>query len=394
MVATSIARDRGRAFGIAIALAVSAALVSAPAAFSAQDPVSSGNFKLKLSSGFKKQLKSNGVGMKPKKFKITGGDVDPVTGTGTVNLKGKLTFKKGGKKLVYKKLTAKIGKKGNLKGKAGKVFSLKGGKVTRVGFGASINGIKMKFLKGAAKKINKKLDLDSLHQGSAGKANAANVQPEEVTLVGGTADLVASIPTFTKFAEHCVDPTGGGTTGTVGITPVAPASESLTPPTFTFPITGGALSPTTTTDGLVNAAGGILISQNIKLSGVTPGCDEFALSGQREVRQTDLVLDLETHQIQARIVVSGTGNTVLDGDKGVAFIGTISGESVSADPNTRRVTVSNATAAFNATAATVLNGAFPCEAGEGFDATAGCTGPNAFVAGDPIGVVNVNAQTQ
>jgi hypothetical protein len=375
-------------------MAASLALVSASSAFAAEDPVASGTLKLKLSSGFKKQLKSNGVKMKPKKFKVVDGDVDPLAGTGTVELKGKLTFKKGGKKLVYRKLTAKIGKKGNLKGSAGKVFQLKGGKVTRVGFGASINGMKLKFLKGAAKKVNKKLDLDSLHKGNAGKANAKNLQPEEVTLVSGTANLVASIPTFTKFAEHCVDPTGTGTTGTiVGITPIAPASESLTPPTFSFPVTGGALSPTSPS-GLVNAAGGILISQNIKLSAVTPGCDEFALSGQREVRQSDLVLDLETHQIQAKIVISGTGNPVLDGDKGVAYIGTVSGESVSADPTTRKVIVSNAAAAFNATAATVLNGAFPCEAGEGFDPTVGCTGPNAFVAGDPIGVVNVNAQAQ
>jgi len=91
--------------------------------------------------------------------------VDPVTGTGTVNLKGKLTFKKGSKKVVYKKLTAKIGSGGYIKGKAGKVFKLKGGTVTRNGFGANVTGVKLSFLKGAAKAINKKLGLHSLHKG-------------------------------------------------------------------------------------------------------------------------------------------------------------------------------------------------------------------------------------
>jgi hypothetical protein len=398
VVVTSIVRNRVRALGIVTALAMSGTLVVTSAAFGAADPVQSGTLKLKLSSGFKKQLKSNHVGMKPRSFSLTGGTLDPVTGAGTVNLKGKLTFKKGSKKVVYKKLTAKIGSGGYIKGKAGKVFKLKGGTVVRDGFGADISNVKLKFLKGAAKAINKKLGLHSLHKGSAGTASANNVQPSEVTLVGGSSDLVANLGTFAKFGHHCVSPANGGTTGTVGIQPIAPATEIASPPTFTFPIAGGTLSPAGTS-GAANAAGGIQITQNLNTANIpTTGanCNLIAGSGVRQLKQTDLVLDLNTKQIQAHIVISGTNNTSLDGDKGTAFIGTIdlTGATVTADASTRKITITNAAAAFNATSAVVLNGVFPCDFNSGFDMTTGCTGPNAFVAGDPIGTVSLNAQAQ
>ena len=115
-----------------------------------------------------------------------------------------------------------------------------------------------------------------------------------------------------------------------------------------------------------------------------------------DIKQTDLVLDLNSKQIQAHIVISGTGVAALDGDKGSAFIGTINltGATVTADPSTRKITITNAAAAFNATSALVLNGAFPCNGDTGFNATTGCTGPNAFVDGDPIGTVSVSGQAQ
>jgi hypothetical protein len=392
VVVTSIARNRGRALGVVIAMAMAGALVVSSAAYGAADPVSSGKFTLKLSGGFKNQLKHNGVKMKPTKFTINGGTLDPTTGAGTVNLKGKLTFKKGAKKVVYSKLTAKLGSKGSLKGKAGKVFSLKGGSVVRDGFGADIKNVKLKFLKSAAKKINKKLGLHSLHQASAGKATASNVQPSTVTLVSGTSELTPNATTFGKFPAHCVNPTPG----TGGIFPIAPATPNLatTPPSTDFPITGGSLSPAATS-GTVIAAGGIDIHKNINVpTGATiPRCDQLPVS---DLKQTDLTLDLNTKQVQAHVVIAGTGNTALDGDKGTAFIGTIdlTGATVTANPSTRKITITNAAAAFNATSALVLNGAFPCNGDSGFSMTAGCAGPSAFVAGDPIGIVSVSGQAQ
>ena len=390
---TSSRNARLRTFGIVLAVMATTALVASPAVLGAEDTVASGKLKLKYSSGFKKQLKKNGVKLKPKSFKINGGKLDPTTGTGTVNLKGKLTFKKGSNKLVYKKLTAKLGKGGVLKGSSGKVFKLKGGKVARNGFGANVTGVKLKFLKSAAKKVNKKLDLNSLHQGNAGTASANNVQPDKVTLIGGSSELKPDIGTFTKFGKHCVDPTGA-VVGTPGITPIAPATRTAAP-SFVFPVTGGSVSPTGT-GGSANAAGGIQILQNVVVNTGTPGCDEFAADGPGQLQQTDLTLDLSTNQIQAHVTISGASATSgLNGDKGVAFIGTISPGAITTNPSTRTVSFTDAPAAFNATSALVLNGVFPCDnVADGFDPTTGCTGPNAFVAGDPIGTVSFSGQAQ
>jgi hypothetical protein len=396
VVVTSIARDRGRAIGVALALAILAALLLAPLASGAADPIQSGKLTLKLSSSFKKQLKKNHVSMKPTNFTINGGTLDPATGAGTVNLKGKLTFKKGGKKVVYSKLKATLGKNGNIKGKAGKVFSLKGGKVTRNGFGANITNVKLKFLKSAAKKINKSLGLHSLKQGNAGKATANNVQPSEVTLVSGTSTLSPDFGTFAKFANHCVDPTGTGSTGTPGIAPVAPAT-AIAGPAFQFPVTGGTVG-LTGQSGAIQGAGGIQITQNINVNVSGSNCNLVVGATPNVLTQDQLVVDLNSKQVQAHIVIANTGQAALDGDKGTAFIGTIdlSGAQVTTDAATRHITIKNAVAAFNATSALVLNGVFPCDFTHGINMTTGCDDPSvnpasaAFVTGDKIGTISVD----
>ena len=173
MVVTSIVRDRGRVLGIAVALAVSAALVAAPMALGAGDQVASGKLSLKVTKGFKKALKKNGVHMGPKNFKIKSGPsrIDPTNGTGKVSLKGKLKFRGHGKKVVATKLIAKIGikggnVKGRVKGSNKTLFRLRsktgGAKVDRVGFGASISRVSARLGKQLAKTVNKTLGLHSL----------------------------------------------------------------------------------------------------------------------------------------------------------------------------------------------------------------------------------------
>ena len=101
MAVTSIVRNRGRVIGVVAVLTAAVALVSVPAAFGAVDgdPIGTSTFTFKLSGKFKKQLKKNGVKMKPKKLKLTKGDVDPTTGAAYLRF-GKVTFKKGKKKVV------------------------------------------------------------------------------------------------------------------------------------------------------------------------------------------------------------------------------------------------------------------------------------------------------
>jgi len=123
-----------------VALSVAALLAFAPTAFGAGDPVRTGSFQLKLSHSFKKQLSNHGVAITPKSYAIKSGSIDPTTGTGTLTLKGKLRFKHGHKKVVYKKVTATLGPNGFLKGGGVKLFNLTGGTVVRNGFGADVSG--------------------------------------------------------------------------------------------------------------------------------------------------------------------------------------------------------------------------------------------------------------
>ena len=77
MAVTSILRGRGRVIGVVAALTTAMALVSVPAALGAVDgdPIASSTFTFKLGKKFKKQLKKNGVKMKPKALKLTSGQI-------------------------------------------------------------------------------------------------------------------------------------------------------------------------------------------------------------------------------------------------------------------------------------------------------------------------------
>lgn len=386
MGVTSIAKDRGRAFGIAIALAASAALVANPAAFGAGDPVATGNFKLKLGGAFKAQLNANGVKMKPKSLKFKSGSLDPTTGGGSLELKKKLTFKKGNKKLVYSKLRVKLGangKKGNIRGSKGKIFQLKGGKLARNGFGADLTGVKVKFLKSAAKKINKALDLSSLHQGSAGKVSFAE-QPETVEVLGGTATTTGATrpspappfgepgpyPAAVKLAlGHCVNGSSTGTTGFAGIQPISPATQPGGPgTTISLPVVGGTISPTADS-GNVQQSGGVKLVKNLTINGNAMGFGDCTNGGGAgtpypgELLQTDQVVRLGEKDVQSTVTIAGAPpGFPLSGNIGTAIGQSLDQTStvVSADPATKTITTTGTLVKITEASATTLNGVFPC----------------------------------
>jgi hypothetical protein len=370
--------NRGRALGVVIALAMVGALLSAQTAFGAGDPVASGTFAFKYSSGFKHQLKSNGVKLKPKKLKIksAGSSLDPITGAGTLKL-GKITFKKGNKKVVYSNAKATLGAnggKGNVKGSSGKLFSLKGGKVTRDGFGAKVSGVKAKLLKSAAKKINKKLGLHSLHPSSVGKLDVAE-QPQTVQIVSGTAyvdvpltDLSSTANTSVtgKLDAHCI-----GLTGVSAIAPahlatiIAPDPEVGPVPSgglarFKFPVTGGTISPAGN-DGVIQQSGGVQIANNRGNGVPRTNCPAAT---NTILQQSDFAVNLGLNNIQAHIVIGGSNPPNFlggPGDKGLA-IGQIidpTGVTVSADPATHTISVSGGLIRNNDAASLTLNSLFP-----------------------------------
>ncbi|MEK6278267.1 MAG: hypothetical protein AABM29_09675 [Actinomycetota bacterium] len=312
-------------------IALCAALIAAalPAAASA-DTVSDGSLALKLSGGFKGQLASNGVAMKPKSLALkggpAGGELDPRNGQGSLGLRGKLTFKGNGHKLVFKSLLATLGPGGKLTGKAkGRkttIFKLQGGNVDRDGFNATVTGIKAKLTGAAAKRVNKALELDSLHAGNAGTVTLRE-QPQDVQLQEkGRATLVASDEAAMQFL------TASG--GPVSASAIAPAEqEGLT--TFHLPINGGTAA-IDLTSGETKLAGGIN--------------QEQMFSGK--------AIDLFNLLLQWEPPGFVRADSTQFGTNGVAFIDKTTG-SVSKDPQARTITFQNVTLRFNEAAANLTN---------------------------------------
>jgi hypothetical protein len=364
-------------------LTAAIALVSVPAALGAVDgdPIASSTFTFKLSKSFKKQLKKNGVKMKPKALKLTKGDVDPTTGAGDVRF-GKVTFKKGGKKVVFNNLKGSM--PGKVKANEGAIFKLTAPAVARNGFGADLTGVKVKFLKSAAKKVNKGLGLHSLKKATAGSFNLS-YQPTTVKIVAGTAKVAASIAAGSaglKFlTAHCVNGLAPN-----GITPIAPATTNgAVPPTFTFPVTSGTVSPAGTS-GVIQLSGGLRNNKN-DTSGETPGPppDDCTNGGQNfpgTLDITDLAVNLEQKNIQSHTVIVAAPPAVFAGDKGVAIGQKLVTTNlvVAADPANHTVTFGGADIQLNGTSSLVLNGVFPNVSGNA---------SNDFADSDPFGTASV-----
>jgi hypothetical protein len=373
-------RDRRRAIAVVAALTASVALTSAPAAFAVDgDPIASSTFTFKLSGKFKKQLKKNHVKMKPKALKLTKGDVDPTTGAGDLRF-GKVTFKKGSKKVVYKNL------KGSMPGtisdaSSGKLFKLTAPAVTRNGFGADLSGVKVKFLKGAAKKLNKKLGLHSLKKGTAGSFNLS-YQPETVKVLSGQADVAPSLASGSvalKLSSHCIPLVGG-------VTPIAPATQTSPPAgPFHFPVAGGTIAPNGA-GGVVNQQGGLKL---VNSQAVSPACSTTEL---HSLIQQNLSTLLASNQIQADVIISIPPAPPLGGPKGVAFAANIDPAgpppvTVTADAAAHKITVSGGIIKITDTSALFLNQVFPQPASS-FNAN------NEFKGGDLFGTPTMTVTTR
>ena len=366
MVVTSIVRDRGRALGIAAVMAMSTALLSAPAAFGAVDgdPIANSTMELNFSRSFKKQLKNNGVKMNANGFNIVRhltSDVDPITGYGDLRL-GKVIFKKGKNRVIYNNLKGTV--PGNVRSsQSGKLFKLSApATVERDGYGAKVNGVTMSFVKNAAKKINRKLNLNSLHKASAGSFSF-EYKPETVKVIGGTAQTTGVPTTDPDFNNsvgakllngHCVS--GIGT----GITPIEPATKTVIFPPgglairFEFPVVDGAISPDGQ-DGLSETAGGLRLMK----SSSTGACNN-GFTG--ELTQQGITTDITERTVSSEVEILSAPPGVSTGPRGRAVGQTIDPTNtvITISPANRTFTLSGSVVQLAPSSATILNLVFPC----------------------------------
>lgn len=394
MAATSFVRDRGRAIGIVAALALTAALVTAPAAIGAVDgdPIARSWFNVKLSKAFKKQLRSNGVKMKPRTLKLRGsnaGDVDPTTGQADLRFKS-MTFKlkkpaqrkcerradnkrqarRCKRGIRYNKLSGSL--PGNVKGSDGKLFKLSPiTALARNGFGAEMTGAKVTFLKAAAKRINRQFNLDSLRQVTVGELRMQYV-PETLKIIGGTAQttgLITATPPFSvgvKLLNHCVSGLGNG------ITPIAPAEKSGVQ--FTFPVIDGEISPDATMGESITTGGLRLMKSENAM--------DCATAPQSELTQEKITTSITARTVSSTVNILSSpcppGFACSAGLKGNAVGQTLDPTNtvITIDPATRTFTLDGTIVKLAETSATTLNEVFPCVENAGALINGSCD-PNA-----------------
>jgi hypothetical protein len=344
-----VAPRRCRTLAALAACSLAALLNSAPAALGAGDPVASGTFRLQYSDAFKNHLRHSHVSIKGSSFAVRGGSIDPTTGAGSLTLKGKLTFKHGHEKVVFRNLEAKLGPGGVLKSDRTKLFGLSGGSVTRNGFGAEISGVEARFLKSAAKKLRKNLEVRSLRQRSAGTLSVSE-QPQTVEIITGTATLTPELgpgSIASKLAAHCIDSNTGVSVIAPGVQPGGPGT------TFTFPVTFGTISPSGTA-GLIQQVGGIQLANGG--AGLPSGCPA---SSTVTIQLSDLGVDLEQKVVYAHVAINGPGSPFGNLDTGVSFPIDVSETLINADPAGLAVAANGTVIQLNYAAAYMLNQFFP-----------------------------------
>jgi hypothetical protein len=254
----------------------------------------------------------------------------------------------------------------------------------------------VKLLKGAAKKINRKLGLHSLHKGSAGSLGVAE-QPQSVQIVSGEAivtpdaRLAAGSGTVaSKLVAHCIDPLEG-------VVVIPPATTAGAAQPFHFPVNGGTVSPAGN-DGVLQAQGGVRL-QNGKsgagapLGGFQPASCPAVAPGTSTstalLEQTNLATNLALLNIQSDVFLGGTNPPDVlggPGPKGVAIGQVIDGSNIKVDDanaTTHHIKISGALIKNNAVSSQTLNLFFPLAGTPGGGGAFG--GPDPFADGDIFG---------
>lgn len=379
------ARRRG---ALAACLALAGLLALAGTAMAGQDELKGGSVVLQLQN-------SRGLKLKPKNITlpISGGALDPIDGSGTVQVSGGFKAKRGKGKAAVKITTLTLGAnggQGSITAKVNKDFvsnfgKLSGGTVARSGFGATISNIRATIAGRGAKALTRALSPRKKGKGAkksaGGKVKAGQplgtilsltAEPRSVeVLPGGTLTLHTDLGgAFAgKLPDHCIESVSGG------VAPIAPATQSLAD--FDFPVTGGSAAPDFTA-GEVMTGGGQTLTKNSTLPGVvTPAsCPSAAPPNGSALASTDLGVSFDASTLRS-LPTLPDGTTLPRAP--LANIDFSTGTR-SLDPSTNTITIAGATVTLADLAASTLNQVFPNQSG---------TASNDFAAGDVIGTIDL-----
>ncbi len=353
--ATQPRMARGTKLPLAVlAAALFALLAFAPFAQATPDPIESGTSTITFNKGWTNYLKTFGikiqkvgnakVNTKKATFKVSGGSMDPTNGLGTLTLAGGLKFKAGKKSTTVKALVLDTGKSvltGKVSGKKVKLAKLKGLSYTRNGFGVDVKQKTLKLESAGAKQLNKKLGYAKgkpkpfIAGKNIGKSSSES-QPGTVAIIpGGNVSFAANKELLLKLKDVETD-----------AKVIAPTTENGLG-NYALPLTGGTVAPTGTA-GVVQTAGGLLLTQKLPTSPTT------AL--ETEITLGNMYLDLSAKTVTVEVVAKSNASSSLNlGNLGRSSIADLTITGVVADPAARTVTVSSS-AVLQPISAEVLEG--------------------------------------
>jgi len=393
-MSSCVAERRGRIGLIAAALTVALVLGTSSAAMAAPDTLKGGSVSIQLQKLKGLKLKPTSLGLP-----IVGGALDPIDGSGTVNVSGGFQVKRGKQKAKVKitsltfgpgggpgSIAVKIGKR-----KVGGFATTSGGSVARDGWGATLTGVSATL----ASKGAKALDTALSGKGTKGKKAAVAAKKGKagqplgsisVVTVPATVEVVPDSGNMTlatnamgtfvsKLSPLSIDPIP--TDSPPGLVAIPPGmTTDLLGTTFEFPVTGGAVAPDFSDGSLITAGGQTLTKNSSILNPSACGSAEPPVGTQ---------LPSVGFQAQFAQNALATNTTLPTGFTLLANLAQIdfSTGSRSIDPVTKDLTVSGATVTLSAVAALTLNMIFPTESGNPSDD---------FAAGDLIGTLDMTAK--
>ncbi len=358
----------GRVKTLGIVVGLFALLLAVPAAQAKYDPIAGGTTKLVLDKHFLHSLKKVGVKVTAKSsakrkgstlvLPVIGGKSDPTIKKAEIEQDGTVIFQAGKRKVPLRKIELKA-KHTPLFAKVGgsqlKVATSKTTKVTRAGFATAFNAKGLKLTKKVATRLNKKLRTkDFFKEGQLIGKIKSQALPARVTILPeGQGTLTPDAAILAKFKSLFVS-----------LNPISPA-ELAPGPVFHFPIAlGGQIAPDAT-------------SGTLRLGGAI----ELLQLGAGQVFQKEFWLDLAGLDTSSEVDVEPTpafpGKL---GRIGTYAIG-MAGAAVASDPNSRTISVSNATLTLDAQTAQTFNEAF-------------AAGKATFAPGELFGTVSFAAVAQ
>lgn len=352
-----------KAAGLLLA-ALTLALMAPPAEAVEYDPVASGATTFTLAKPFSRLLATHHVsvqaraGAKRKGQAIvlpaSGGEFEPLRGTGTVESEGTIVFVAGNRKVPFRDVSfkakaspfyAKVGG-GQLKvGRAGKVG------YKREGFGIGFTATGLRLSSKVATRLDKKLRLGkAIAPGQLIGTMVSRAQPATVHLLARNRVSLALDAGFVAKLNKLF----------VSINPVAPA-ELGAGPTLSFPI---ALE----SDLAPNGATGLI---------KTEGSVELLQLGSAQVFWRELEMEPSLATLSSEVDLEPSPPKA--GKLAQAPLLSLGGGQISSDPTARTISLAGGTATLTTPTAEQLNSSF-------------AEGKATFTAGETVGAISYTAQ--